>query len=262
MDIISMIMSKNQGGEPLASTEEKKITFDGDLTGKTVVDMGDAGHFVKVSDEVIKATEFKYLTLFDETANLSEKLTAEDVQIATEGGVLAIGKNDGLLCASDSTGDTFGSAGTYVVWSNLFIEGFDAYHIFYISELVTETIHPIDPKYLPGVHVVNLEEHGVNLAEMFASGSKEAVISGVTALDEFFSFFDKGMITVCAVPSMKVQVMPTISHNGANTLRTIGFSVASFTGDNAINAIVSIFEESDGDLTGNTVIKMATQIIG
>jgi hypothetical protein len=54
---------KTSGG--VGHIETKKYTFDGDLTEKTVIDMGDAGQFVKVSDEVIKATEFKYLTMFD-----------------------------------------------------------------------------------------------------------------------------------------------------------------------------------------------------
>jgi hypothetical protein len=73
--------------------------------------------------------------------------------IATEGGVLVIGKNDELLCASDSTGETFGSVGTYVVYENIRINTGNPnniiYHLIYISEIVTETIHPIDPKYIP-----------------------------------------------------------------------------------------------------------------
>lgn len=146
MGLISMILSKNNGGgEPLAKTERIKIvTYDGNSEGKETVPgkyVGWGGNeiFVKVADRALTKSEIDEISLVmrGEKTSYSE-LIFEDFLGAL---LVNIGKFTFVVCITAEAVEKIGvPQGTYVLGNP------EAY----VSEIVSVTIHTIDPKYIPG----------------------------------------------------------------------------------------------------------------
>lgn len=224
MSLLTAILARNQGSKPLASTETKKYTFDGDLTGKTTVDIESGVIFVKVSDETFTATDFKYLIYTELNSIFNEKFTAEDVVIETEEGTLGIQLDDRLLVVSDTTGNMMGSAGTYVEYRTF--TGNTGERTIYVSKIVTEKIHPIDPKYIPGAVLPVVEistalaedgsstelsaEESAKLDEAAKDGIPciiKAVLSGSIPIHAVYAYGKNGPIVMYVYPNGNTQFL-------------------------------------------------------
>ena len=135
------------GGDKI-ERKKKTISFDGDFTGKETVAYKNG--FVKISDEVIDITAAKRVVLTVNGANYEcTDITANSPYFGF--GLMAysdilVANTLVALCVHTAQATGFTATGIYVLGN----EDINAY--ISTIELITETIHPIDPKYLPGVY--------------------------------------------------------------------------------------------------------------
>lgn len=147
MNIVTLAMAKAYtNSQRLGHVESKRITYDGK---SEKIDMlgGNANTVAKISDEPFDLSTVcrLYLKFRDGMEIAVEK---ESITIYAEGGIEFIGNNTALIfCMSVPENNDVGlPAGLYVA------DGFDENgDEFYVPRIETETIVPIDPKYLPGV---------------------------------------------------------------------------------------------------------------
>ena len=175
MDLITAILTRTQSGgsgSPGGSgrVEEKKYTFDGNASGKETMNVG--YNLVKVFDEFIdlsKVTKVYFNTpnynedffgshiIFDESEPLilmwQESFEFSSNHALPDGTPIVISvpedmEEDGTIIAK----------GTYV-FCDVMDYGYEAY----VSSIVTEVVHPIDPKYIPeevgSVQIIDLDKY-------------------------------------------------------------------------------------------------------
>lgn len=134
-------MLENSG--KVGRTDRWSIAWDGNLEGKVVVRPDETIAFAKVSNRVLAAADLvgSTITVHYDGQIDSGKLDAVDTL--------------GDICVWD--GGISGPAGTYDVEGMVLVipesGTYFAYieDAFYIASITKETIHPIDPKFLPGV---------------------------------------------------------------------------------------------------------------
>lgn len=169
MDIISMIMSRNQsGGERLAYEEyvHSFIYFDGDTTDKIVIGATDLGFdaedwgYVKIADEPIPANNIESLQMvFDDENrtshswhydfNIIEAEPESDVYFVFTKKESTLREIPLLFVVNDSKSDIYGTWG-------LIQTGELSVFVGYIKGDIKKLIHPIDPKYIPTMDSITL----------------------------------------------------------------------------------------------------------
>lgn len=153
MDIISMIMSQNQGREPLAKTETKKITWDGNTTGRESFIFPDTDlTFVKIGD----STDYNSITSVSVSLTIGQKTSVIEISGADliwndldEAVTLESPFEDigipilMLILPSDTEG--LGTKGAYTIdWTS-------EPNRCYVSQIVTEVIHPLPDWAIPQI---------------------------------------------------------------------------------------------------------------
>lgn len=155
-------MQKSGG---MGRTEKTVLTFDGNIEGKEYLE---ALSVVKISDEAIELDSIVSIaTVF---AGLTEPVvyTKEKLTISSENGVgvavaqggylsgapLVVVVAEGFTEADENGVEHTVAKGTYACYAN------DEGLIHYTTRIECETIHPIDPKFIPGVcmPVVEIDE--------------------------------------------------------------------------------------------------------
>ena len=199
MDILSMILARSQGGGSSSSggyTEEKKYTFDGNAEGKETINIG--YNLVKVSNECIdlsKVTEVYYAVpygnenlfgihiIYNESEPFAlcwQERFDTDVASGVVGGsnpALPDGTPVVMVVPEDMEEDgTILAKGTYV-----FCDITDFGYKAYISSIVTETIHPIDPKYIPAMDSITLNGEEGKKYKVFVNENGQLVTEEVSS---------------------------------------------------------------------------------
>lgn len=171
-------MQKNGG---MGRTEKTVLTYDGNDYGKDFVLMN-SGFFVRIAD-VIDPTTIKEVTGVSDGTEMTISADTLNVEksIHDNGSVIYGVYYDEILfivILSESIGEGM-SAGTYVLSM--------PNKQMYVSRIECETIHPIDPKFIPGavLPVVELETvlkedgTGVALSESDCSVMNEVSATGM-----------------------------------------------------------------------------------
>lgn len=172
MDKITLAMLdalKKSGGA--GHTEPGKvITWDGDITGKEQLVLEEDSAFYKISDEVIDVHNVAAVTVYlqHETNNgvrvYNKRCTSDEIVITDEESLvktISVVVPEYLdnffhavvvITEDVSEGDFVVSKGLYAVCGNNSVIN------MYVSRVeFPETIHPIDPKFLPGVCLPKIE---------------------------------------------------------------------------------------------------------
>ena len=159
-DLITYAMAKAYSDKKGGYTEGVTLTYDGNKEGKdTFLDLNGV-NFVRIG----KAIDIHKIT----TVTLGDtEIKASDLEFTSEGGadIVLYSGSEGIYVF---TNDGNVPAGTYVLDDNGYV----------ITKVVTETIHPIDPKFLPGVEL-NLDTYGIGgeILALVSSGGGVNTIS-------------------------------------------------------------------------------------
>lgn len=158
MDIISMIMSQNRGnGKPIAYTEPgKKYTWNGDISNTEVNDsMGMPVY--KISSDIIDPYKVSKVTLYisGQGEFVQDNKQFEIVDRTAEVGMyiitLGFSTGAGNILISVGGDNAIAPVGIYLSYVE------DNGVVAYISGIeLAETIHPIDPKYIPAMDSITL----------------------------------------------------------------------------------------------------------
>ena len=193
MDLVTLALAKAYTDKQrLAHTEKKVFTFDGNTSDKDLLPGENGGAYVKMTDEVIdmatvKSVYFSLAGVGFEEDGFGKFFEAQDnMIIVTDNSVLnpddaydvfaylEIGTLIAVTVAEtvEEDGLTL-EKGTYVYCGPVRENLGDA--TLYISRIETETIHPIEPKFIPGVvlPVVEIDKEGL-LTEPSALSEAEA----------------------------------------------------------------------------------------
>lgn len=203
MDIISMIMSRNNGGgEPLAYEEYTyaPISFDGNMTDKVIINATDLGFensgrgYFKISDEPIPVNNIE--EIFMKWGNGTPQSSHFNFNIAkVEEDVYFVFSEEEnaselplIFVVDDSNSDIYGTwAMAQLVPELLYVN--------YISGKIKKLIHPIDPKYIPGAVLPVVEIASApypidgSTVALSAEESKElsaAIATGLPAVIKYF----------------------------------------------------------------------------
>ena len=218
----------------------KTVTFDGNLAGKETFsgeDIGLSGTYVKILDTAITADEFQGISqtvIFE-----GEKLTAEVPKselTATQDGIFMDVVESNLpdrpvvmSVAEDTPVDDSSpvTAGTYVLYD----EAFWGANTGYVSSVTygKETIHPIDPKYLPGVCLPVVELTTVPTADGAALTAEESEMmnKAVAASDYVLIKYNRSETQTAKFAEIFAKTVTdegtvVVSHFGTALLRPIG----------------------------------------
>lgn len=149
MDIISMILSQNRGGEKIAYTEPGKVyTYDGNAEGKQTISIDGITFTVIAKDapslkRAVKVvfTDSNGIYEFTEFDVATDNRQVEGIQLAE--------------CIQFTLGD-FTMPGLYRSSDGLLL-AFSYSGVGYCSCVeFASTIHPIDPKYIPTMDSITL----------------------------------------------------------------------------------------------------------
>lgn len=159
MDVVTLALAKQYtDNQRLAYAEgQHLITWDGDEEGKFIIPMGDNNSLVRVSENIIdlsKAVKVVSKTIIDnETAGTQERT---DFEFYSEYPLNSLDTSGGMLvmtCAEDAD---LGFGFTTLKGTYMMMGRFDSMKMFVSEILFAETIHPIDPKYIPAVDALIL----------------------------------------------------------------------------------------------------------
>lgn len=203
MDLITLAMAKKYTDEKAGYSEKPVLTFNGNFTGKPLAD----GKFVKISDTPMdlngmqKAIATVHPDFVDIFGVATMEITKEQFTIQeADNGQYAIMDNNVFVFSVTEAGGDF-SVGIYVLAQ---VE--DGTPVMWISRIeFAETIHTIDPKFIPGVvlPVVELstavgealtEAENAKLNEVAATGLPCVICFTMEGMQmsAVFSFTDMG----------------------------------------------------------------------
>lgn len=166
MDLISIALAVKKALKTLFDSgqvgrvegNKKTITFDGNTTGKETIPgeaIGLSGVYVKVSNTAFAVDELQSVSgtmVVDGTEERNE-IPLSAITVQEDGSTTFLVQNNApiaIVVAESMTDGEFPiTAGTYFLYD----ENYLTLGTFYVSAITygKETIHPIDPKYLPGV---------------------------------------------------------------------------------------------------------------
>lgn len=168
------------------------VSFDGNLSGKETLPgeiLDVPGVFVKVCDYYVSAEELKSLTMVAEIYNgeivNAHTFKKDGLNFEDNEGICIVFEKSGnplMLSILDDSPEEGLTAGTYVYYG----EGENTRGFVSSIEYGSETIHPIDPKYLPGavLPVVELETAIVGSDTPVAlSEAESALLDTVAAME-------------------------------------------------------------------------------
>lgn len=123
------------------------ITWDGNMEGHEVVDMGDGNYYVKVSDEVFTKEQLLNSTTFN--SNSYEVInTEENISIDEEFGAIFL--NGGMVIFSAENFNTVAGLPEGTFSNGVWLYNSTGEEPFYVNRLVAATtIKTIDEKYIP-----------------------------------------------------------------------------------------------------------------
>lgn len=145
MDIVTLAMAKAYSDSKGGYAEKNVFTWDGNTEGLDELD----GYLYRISDRIPDVNTF--VRLRGIAGGVEMELTASDCTITEDNGVGWIKFDDTIAAAVVPSGFPSARSGVYFARYN------ENSVMTYLE--FAETIHPIDPKYLPGVclPVVELE---------------------------------------------------------------------------------------------------------
>lgn len=198
MDSVTLALAKAYtDSQRLAYSEwgVSLISFDGDIVNRDAVPgeaLGLGGTFVYASDEVISGGTVRTVDVYAKGTDGKDYVinAANPVIRITDDGIgLVMGKAYTTECLAISFGSDIAnllsvSPGTYV-WTDT-VSGAFCY-VGSIHGNFTETIHPIDPKFLPAGddNILDLDELGIDFVSMVQNGGGTAEYTDKTAVDLF-----------------------------------------------------------------------------
>lgn len=206
MDIITLSLAAKKALEKLGVKIEpgKVLTHDGKLAGKNTIE--------------IKG--FPYVQVSEQGYDLNN---VTSVQIVTPDGTHDITADVSVIVLDDATA-LADSDMAYVVSTNggvyvAHIGTEEEYEMMVARVEFSETIHPIDPKFIPGV-VIDLADYGVDVIALFAQGGGTASLTNEDKLWELVNANADAPVTFhFKNTSMNMEMSTTATKTG--TIGTI-----------------------------------------
>lgn len=247
MDILDQILAAEMANEytdskQLASVEtvEKVLTFDGDITGKPTLEIGST--FVKISDEHIPFKNFLEVsfTSTSEETNFNKTFRKEEMYYEGDDYVWFGGQtqegNPAIASFSVDVEDIGAQKGTYVMC--------DATGAFVVSAIVRymgETIHQIDPKFIPGyipvIELENIMEVPASVAENLETATDHKAAGQLLMTEDEIAIATEAMRTDSPIVlKIKTRLPPdgdgvqTVVMNRVNNFLTWEFDVYQYAG--------------------------------
>lgn len=208
MDIISMILARNSGGEKLAYTEIKEFSYDGILEGKDKIPAG-SDYMVRVGVAIDPKTITKISGIMG--GQITE-VFAEDISV-TETDTMFVVMANGLQLVAIIKESQQGLTGTYVIHAN----------IGYVTSVEYEVIHPIDPKYMPQIPAEKLPGAVLPVVEL-STETMQAMAEGQTQVNseenaQLESAYTLGVPCVIRYSVEGAMILSTIaSFDGTDTM--------------------------------------------
>lgn len=160
--------------------ESKVYTFDGNTDGKVTY----KNFLVKISNDTPDLKNVAKLSAQNSDGETAE-LTSSDWAISEKDGMSTILVDGQITAVAVAYNDSVTEAGLYVLVTEE----------MFVFRIETESITPIDQKYLPGsssgVKIFNLSDYGINMVDILMSGQtvtahdcKALIIDATKALSE------------------------------------------------------------------------------
>lgn len=239
------------------TVEAGVLEWDGDTTGKTSVNMGNAT-LVKLLDRVIDESEIEGVSYFVlETGDITY-YPGEELMIIPDpdtGMTMVMLPNQAyavmmLFADVPEMGLTKGTYGAYV-------NGFGYTAAIHGVMVETETVHTIDPKYIPEPASINLADYGVDVPSLVLAGggrqefgdaaTAEALSQYVTENQPLYACMPVtafGFTARCLITTLQVSDMGGMS--GA-----MAFALNLMYGTNMLSASINI---GSGSALGKGII--------
>lgn len=135
-------------GLPYSETEVLEPTFDGNINGREVYNLGGMG-FVKVSEQSLTTDDLVNATIVGNLGGEIQELTITSDMIAAINGVAYVQYGDAMLVLYVSPENDTLDMTPGVYFLNVPGEGYAMSLSCLTEPIVKETIHKIDPKFLP-----------------------------------------------------------------------------------------------------------------
>lgn len=203
MDAVTLALAKSYtDSQRLAFIEPGvKITFDGDTSGKPMIPTPDGRTYVRISGELPDLKSVESISLWDGAKNVT--YTKDDYFYNDESGMPT------LYLGADNTGHAIAMCvpmdmpmGDVTLPKGIYILTEGAAYVSSVN--FPETIHPIDPKFLPGgggTPVIHLDSLPTN--------DEEPTMLSEDGIKEFESAWNSGSEVVIFI--MRVDGVPFVS---------------------------------------------------
>jgi hypothetical protein len=184
MDLLTLAMAKTYTDQKAGYAEENKITVDGSGERFDILGSGSAT-YVKVSDEPIDLSHVDRIDYKDLINKVEGTVTKENLNYVSIGGIEGVSVGDNELAVVYS----------FKANNELAPELVGTYAVYYLIAFYTETIHTIDPKFLPpmsnGINI-DLDKYGIGsvLLELFAQGGGNATLESVDGPEHLRNLWD------------------------------------------------------------------------
>lgn len=234
MDMITLAMAKTYtDSQRLASIEyfPLDIVYDGDSTDKFTIageDLGVDGTYVRVSDSVINGGTVKSVWYGNSGGHI-EEITNYHIESYEDIWMLygTFHLEEHLLVLSCANAGVGIPTGTYFL--SMPLPGEREGFIYSLHGELTAVIHPIDPKYLPGVclPVVELStEPTVEGATL--TKSESALMDALSGAPCIIKFPYNGMTTYCCPSAMSADGVVAYYLNCADAILVLGYEGGSW----------------------------------
>lgn len=256
MDLIDQILGGNRGkkytnSQRLAYIEPAKtLTFDGNSEDKETWDV-----MVKISEQFIDLSNAVSITM---VVGGTEIQSTDIIAYADDGTVsLFSTKTEQMLAASihpdSDIGLDMGHSGTFVVCEDM----------AYVSRIeFAETIHPIDPKYLPGVClpvVVDLAKYeALNTGILYTLATNGGVVQDIE-VGTFWEEVNTDSPLKISIPADAIGLIGVVVESNLNSVTTMSGALSGVEFNllilmNRIPARITVLISKTGETTAMAVV--------
>ena len=251
MDLITLAMTKAYTDQKVSSLEQsgqagcvetKIITYDGN--GEKIDLLGDERTFAKISDNPVDFTGAKRAVMYDRDRARTYPV---DIMVGGEAGMIAVADGNGelIFAVSVSQDNEFGIApGVYMFDGSITTNSSEASEwAFYCASIELETIHPIDPKFIPGA-VLPVVELETELAFTSSVSTTSLSVADSEKISNALSTCDAFLCSARAL-SNRLTILVTKNIEPGDSVK--GFSTFTLLQQNEIILINTVFYFIEGE---------------
>ena len=204
MNVLEIILGAKKALEELGAKKEPGavLTWDGDTSN--AIDIG-GQLMVKVHNKYMDLHGIASITIKGKETTVEHTEMPDLSSLIDEDGIQSISMNDigaAILSVSVAGAEMLGiGEGVYI--------GFVSNAIFISKITFAETIHPIDPKFIPGVVEIDLNAYGIDPVAIVMSEAKETRIVGTKAMWEEINK-NKNVVFKCILDDRTIIMHPII----------------------------------------------------